>query len=104
MWSSIENMKANLHKIVLDVHEDDEEEDDLHKYGSANGVSNSDRRNSSGFRSVSRYSISNGIESPAHHEIERYKAEIKKLQESESDIKALSVNYAALLREKEVSF
>ncbi|ANM65127.1 GRIP-related ARF-binding domain-containing protein 1 [Arabidopsis thaliana] len=101
MWSSIENMKANLHKIVLDVHEDDEEEDDLHKYGSANGVSNSDRRNSSGFRSVSRYSISNGIESPAHHEIERYKAEIKKLQESESDIKALSVNYAALLREKE---
>jgi len=69
MWSSIENLKENLHKIVLDVHEDDDEEDDLHKYGSANGVSNSDRRNSSGFRSVSRYPISNGIESPAHHEV-----------------------------------
>lgn len=35
-------------------------------------------------------------------QIERYKAEIKKLQESESEIKALSVNYAALLKEKEV--
>jgi hypothetical protein len=35
-------------------------------------------------------------------QIERYKAEIKKLQESEAEIKALSVNYAALLKEKEV--
>ncbi|ESQ43922.1 hypothetical protein EUTSA_v10005812mg [Eutrema salsugineum] len=107
MWSSIENLKENLNKIALDVHEDDEEEDDLHRYGSSNGigdVSDSDRRNSSGFRSsrsVSRYPISNGIESPVNHEIERYKVEIKKLQDSEADIKALSVNYAALLREKE---
>ncbi|KAG2258828.1 hypothetical protein Bca52824_078122 [Brassica carinata] len=107
MWSSIENLKENLNKIALDVHDDDEDEEDLHSYGSSNGfgdVSDSNRRNSNGFRSsrsVSRYPISNGIESPAHHEIERYKAEIKKLQESEADIKALSVNYAALLREKE---
>ncbi|CAH2063217.1 unnamed protein product [Thlaspi arvense] len=107
MWSSIENLKENLNKIALDVHEDDEDEDDLQRYGFSNGVgdiSGSDRRNSSGFRSlrsVSRYPISSGIESPGHHEIERYKAEIKKLQESEADIKALSVNYAALLREKE---
>lgn len=35
-------------------------------------------------------------------QIDRYKAEIKKLQESEAEIKALSVNYAALLKEKEV--
>ncbi|KAL0714957.1 hypothetical protein Bca4012_021936 [Brassica carinata] len=107
MWSSIENLKENLNKIALDVHDDDEDEEDLHSYGSSNGVgdvSDSNWRNSNGFRSarsVSRYPISNGIESPAHHEIERYKAEIKKLQESEADIKALSVNYAALLREKE---
>ncbi|XP_047148670.1 golgin candidate 3-like, partial [Vigna umbellata] len=33
--------------------------------------------------------------------IEQYKAEIKKLQASEAEIKALSVNYAALLKEKE---
>lgn len=68
MWSSIENFKENLHKIALDVHEDDDEEDDLQSYGSANGVSGSDRRNSSGFRS-SRSAISNGIGSPAHHEV-----------------------------------
>lgn len=35
-------------------------------------------------------------------QIEQYKAEIKRLQESEAEIKALSVNYAALLKEKEV--
>uniref|UniRef100_A0A1J3IKS7 Golgin candidate 3 n=1 Tax=Noccaea caerulescens TaxID=107243 RepID=A0A1J3IKS7_NOCCA len=101
MWSSIENLKVNLNKIALDVHADEEYEDDLLRYGTANGVGDlpdSNRRNS---RSVSRYPISNGIESPHHHEIERYKAEIKKLQVSEADIKALSVNYAALLREKE---
>ena len=34
--------------------------------------------------------------------MEQYKAEIKKLQASEAEIKALSVNYAALLKEKEV--
>lgn len=34
-------------------------------------------------------------------QIEQYKEEIKRLQESESEIKALSVNYAALLKEKE---
>ena len=35
-------------------------------------------------------------------QIEHYKVEIKKLRESEAEIKALSVNYAALLKEKEV--
>lgn len=77
MWSSIENLKENLNKIALDVHDDDEDEEDLHSYGSSNGfgdVSDSNRRNSNGFRSsrsVSRYPISNGIESPAHHEVIR---------------------------------
>ncbi|KAM5587974.1 hypothetical protein ABKV19_006426 [Rosa sericea] len=33
--------------------------------------------------------------------IEQYRAEIKRLQESEAEIKALSKNYAALLKEKE---
>jgi len=35
-------------------------------------------------------------------QIEQYRAEIKRLQASEAEIKALSVNYAALLKEKEV--
>ncbi|KAF8092433.1 hypothetical protein N665_0415s0052 [Sinapis alba] len=94
MRSSIENLKENLNKIALDVH-DEEDEEVLQICGSANNVGGG-RRNS---KSV--YQTSNGIDSPAQHEIERYKAEIKKLQESESDIKALSVNYAALLRDKE---
>ncbi|CAI0399863.1 unnamed protein product, partial [Linum tenue] len=33
--------------------------------------------------------------------IEQYRSEIRKLQESEAEIKALSVNYTALLKEKE---
>lgn len=67
MWSSIENLKENLNKIALDVHEDDEDGyDDLHSYRSTNGIgglSDSDRRHS---RSIS---ISNGVESPGHHEV-----------------------------------
>ncbi|KAK1376709.1 hypothetical protein POM88_032902 [Heracleum sosnowskyi] len=33
--------------------------------------------------------------------IDQYRAQIKKLQDSEAEIKAVSVNYAALLKEKE---
>ncbi|CAE6053006.1 unnamed protein product [Arabidopsis arenosa] len=107
MWSSVANLKENLNKIAHDVHDDDEDDEDLTIYGSTNGGSDfldSDRRNSNGFRysrSVSRSPMANGVESPVNHEIERYKAEINKLQESEAEIKALSVNYAALLKEKE---
>ncbi|XP_010518283.1 PREDICTED: golgin candidate 4-like [Camelina sativa] len=106
MWSSIANLKENLNKIALDVHDDDDE--DLTIYGSTNGagpdILGSDRRNSNGFRysrSISRSPMANGVETPVNHEIERFKAEINKLQESEAEIKALSVNYAALLKEKE---
>ncbi|KAG2258829.1 hypothetical protein Bca52824_078123 [Brassica carinata] len=35
MWSSIENLKENLNKIALDVHDDDEDEEDLHSYSSS---------------------------------------------------------------------
>ena len=35
-------------------------------------------------------------------QIEEYKAEINRLEASEAEIKALAVNYAALLKEKEV--
>lgn len=41
---------------------------------------------------------------PFHMQIEQYKAEIKRIRESEAEIKALSVNYAALLKEKEVFY
>ncbi|XVF33245.1 hypothetical protein REPUB_Repub17cG0152300 [Reevesia pubescens] len=104
MWSSIANLKENLNKIALDVHDDDDEE--LEIYGSGNGDHSPffERRNSHRFalsKPVSFSPIANGIDSPFNSEIDRYRAEIKKLQESEGEIKALSVNYAALLKEKE---
>lgn len=101
MWSSIEHLKENLNKIALDVHEGSEE---LGIYGEDDS-SLSDRRASHGFahsKSLLHSPVSNGIDSTQHNpEIERYKQEIKRLQESEAEIKALSVNYAALLKEKE---
>ncbi|KAI9399918.1 hypothetical protein POPTR_002G165500v4 [Populus trichocarpa] len=104
MWSSIENLKLNLNKIALDVHDDDEEELEIH--ASSNGYDSpvSDRRNSHRFahsKSVSRSLGANGNGSPYNFEIEQYKAQIKRLQESEGEIKALSINYAAILKEKE---
>ncbi|XVE73792.1 hypothetical protein DITRI_Ditri11bG0146800 [Diplodiscus trichospermus] len=104
MWSSIANLKENLNKIALDVHDDDDEE--LEIYGSRNGDHSpfSTRRNSHRFahsKPLSLSPVTNGVDSPFNSEIERYRAEIKKLQESEAEIKALSVNYAALLKEKE---
>lgn len=103
MWSSIANLKQNLEKIALDVHDDDE---DLEIHASTNGYDSSvsDRRNSHRFahsKSVSPSPIANGNDSPYTFEIEQYKAQIKRLQESEAEIKALSVNYAAILKEKE---
>ncbi|KAI4355124.1 hypothetical protein L6164_003927 [Bauhinia variegata] len=106
MWSNIENLKENLNKIALDVHDNDDEEEELEIYVRANGENSpfSDQRNSHTFaraKSVSRSPVANGID-PAHTpEIEQFKAEIKRLQASETEIKALSVNYAALLKEKE---
>ncbi|KAL6982052.1 hypothetical protein U1Q18_023669 [Sarracenia purpurea var. burkii] len=107
MWSSIANLKENLNKIALDVHEDDDNDSEaLEIYNSPdrNGSLASERRISHNFAHsspVSHSPLTNGFDSPYKSEIEQYKAEIKRLQESESEIKALSVNYAALLKEKE---
>ncbi|KAK9910294.1 hypothetical protein M0R45_034262 [Rubus argutus] len=109
MWGTIANLKENLNKIAQDVHDDDDEEE-LEIYASLNGgggqaSSISDRRNSHSFAHSkspsSRSPISNGFDSAFNPEIEQYRAEIKRLQESEAEIKALSKNYAALLKEKE---
>ncbi|KAI3411221.1 uncharacterized protein J3R85_018272 [Psidium guajava] len=103
MLSPLANWRESLEKIALAVHDDDEE---LEIYSRSNGddSSVSDRRNSHSFAhspSLSRSPMANGFDSPHDLEIEQYKAEIKRLQESEAEIKALSVNYAALLKEKE---
>ncbi|XP_068478103.1 golgin candidate 3-like isoform X2 [Phaseolus vulgaris] len=108
MWGTIANFKENLNKIALDVHDDDDDEI-LREYGTgipANGENSavSGRRSSLGSassKSGTRSPLANGIDLASLSEIEQYKAEIKKLQASEAEIKALSVNYAALLKEKE---
>ncbi|KAE9460137.1 hypothetical protein C3L33_07916, partial [Rhododendron williamsianum] len=107
MWSSIANVKENLHKIALDVHDDDDDEAlEIYNSPDRSGHLFTDRRSSHSFAHSSPAShspLANGFGSPYNSEIEQYKEEIKRLQESESEIKALSVNYAALLKEKEVS-
>ncbi|XP_059312560.1 golgin candidate 4 isoform X1 [Lycium ferocissimum] len=102
MWS-IENLKQNLNRIALEIHEDDEDDDEQLSIGDrSDSNSLSDRRISRNFahsKSPTYHSpIANGFDNP---EIEKYKIEIKRLKESEAEIKALSVNYAALLKEKE---
>ncbi|PNX99771.1 golgin candidate 4-like protein [Trifolium pratense] len=110
MWSTIANLKENLNKIALDVHDEDDEDDAvLASYGippDGQSPTVSDRRNSRGSthsNSIPRSPAANGITDNAYaSEIEQYRAEIKRLQASEAEIKALSVNYAALLKEKEL--
>ncbi|PIA34302.1 hypothetical protein AQUCO_03800117v1 [Aquilegia coerulea] len=123
MWSSIANLKENLNQMRLDVHDDDddeeEEEEDNNEFeiyrsrsnssdrgrrGEDNDSSISDRRFSHQFaqsKSPLRTPTSNGFDSRFKEEIEQYKAEVQRLRASEAEIKALSVNYAALLKEKE---
>ncbi|KAF5733089.1 GRIP-related ARF-binding domain-containing protein 1 isoform 1 [Tripterygium wilfordii] len=104
MWSSIANLKENLSKIALDVHEDDDDELEIHNSPYEGDPSVFDRRNSHRFahsKSVSGSPIVNGIDVVYNPDIETYKAEIKRLQDSEAEIKALSRNYAAILKEKE---
>ncbi|CAN4108338.1 unnamed protein product [Withania somnifera] len=108
MWSSIENLKENLNRIALEIHDDDDEDDGkLSIYNSgdrADSNSVSDRRVSRNFahsKSPTYHSpIANGFDSAHNPEIEKYKLENKRLKDSEAEIKALSVNYAALLKEK----
>ncbi|XP_010261412.1 PREDICTED: golgin candidate 4 [Nelumbo nucifera] len=103
MWSTIANYKENLNQIVLDV-KDAAQELEIYRPSTGEDSSVSDRRTSHRFaqsKSPLRSPIANGIDSGFKGEIEQYKAEIKKLQASEAEIKALSINYAALLKEKE---
>ncbi|XP_028103370.1 golgin candidate 4-like isoform X1 [Camellia sinensis] len=116
MWSTIANLKENLNKMALDVHHHDydydydyhddneQQEEELGIYDSPNrnGHLVSDHRFSHNFAYSLQPSHSNRFEdSPDNFEVEQYKVEIKRLHESEAEIKALSVNYAALLKEKE---
>lgn len=75
MWSSIANLKENLNKIAHDVHEEDDDDEELEIYGSMNGREASpisDRRNSHSFahsKSAVRSPVANGIDSPHNPEV-----------------------------------
>ncbi|KAI4338388.1 hypothetical protein MLD38_023453 [Melastoma candidum] len=99
MISPLANWRESLEKISLAVHDDEDDEIFGHSY-----ADDPDRRNSHSFAhstSGSRSPLPNGIDSPYHVETEQCKAEIKRLQESEAEIKALAINYAALLKDRE---
>lgn len=71
VWSSIENLKQNLNKIALDMHDDD---DELEMHASSNGYDSSvcNRRNSHRFahsKSVIRCLVANGNGSPYNFEV-----------------------------------
>lgn len=72
MWSSIADLKENLHKIALDVYDDEDEEREI--YGSGNGDHSPffDRRNSHRFAHSKPFSVSpiaNGTDSPINSEV-----------------------------------
>ncbi|XP_043716113.1 golgin candidate 3-like isoform X2 [Telopea speciosissima] len=103
MWSSIANLKENLNQMALDV-QDAAEELEIYRTSTGEDPSLSDRRISHRFaqsKSPMRSPIPNGVDSGFQDEIEKFRVEIQRLQASEAEIKALSVNYAALLKEKE---
>uniref|UniRef100_A0A7N0T2A2 Golgin candidate 4 n=1 Tax=Kalanchoe fedtschenkoi TaxID=63787 RepID=A0A7N0T2A2_KALFE len=100
MWGSIANLKENLHKIALDVHDHDEDDDIPPTFNGDRGTPpTTTSRRFSYSNSTLLSPLPNGISTSP--EVEQYKAKIKKLQDSESEMKALSINYAALLKEKE---
>lgn len=78
MWSSIDNLKENLNRIALEIHnEDDEDDQHLSIYNSGDRTDSnnsvSDRRISRNFtRSKSptfNSPIANGFDSPHNHEV-----------------------------------
>lgn len=103
MWNTIATFKENLSQIALDVQDAVEE---LEVYGPVpkDDASISNHLISHRFaqsKSPSPPATPNGIDSGYKAEIERYKAEIQRLKTSEAEVKALSVNYANILKEKE---
>ncbi|KAI3987907.1 hypothetical protein MKX01_021021 [Papaver californicum] len=107
MRNSLANIKESLNQIVLEVQDaTDGEEFEIYRSNSAGEDSPIfNRRISYRFaqsdNSPRRSPMPNGGDSGLKSEIEKYKTEIQRLQASEAEIKALSVNYVGLLKEKE---
>ncbi|CAA6671591.1 unnamed protein product [Spirodela intermedia] len=105
MRNSIATYKESLSRIASDVQE---AADELEVLAPRDGEDTlfSDRRISHRFAQSTSPSASppaNGINSGSRAEVELHKAEIQRLRTSETEIKTLAINYAAMLKEKEIS-
>ncbi|WOL01510.1 golgin candidate 4 [Canna indica] len=106
MRSSIATYKASLSRLaneVLDAADEHQIPQPRASEGEESPASGRrfSRRRSSRASPLSGSPIANGVDSEHPDEIARYQADILKLQASEAEIRALSVNYAAMLKEKE---
>ncbi|CAA7408692.1 unnamed protein product [Spirodela intermedia] len=105
MRNSIATYKESLSRIASDVQE---AADELEVLAPRDGEETlfSDRRISHRFAQSTSPSASppaNGINSGSRAEAELHKAEIQRLRTSETEIKTLAINYAAMLKEKETN-
>ncbi|XP_042465532.1 golgin candidate 4-like isoform X1 [Zingiber officinale] len=105
MRSSIATYRESLSRLANEVLDAaDDLETPRPRGGEAADYPSSGRRFSrrlSGVSPPARSPVANGVDSGHHDEIAKYKADILKLQSSEAEIRALSVNYATMLKEKE---
>ncbi|CAK9260796.1 unnamed protein product [Sphagnum jensenii] len=94
MWRNLQvlkDFKDNLTQIASDVL-DTQDELATQSQEDSDGEQNGPRRHSSDYNNE-------GADLKA--EVEWYKSEVKRLQAAESDIQAMSMNYVALLKERE---
>lgn len=91
MWTTIATFKENLSQIASDVQDT---ADELEIGGG------SERRPLEG-PAERKPLLGNGIDPNVKAELEWYKGEIQRLQNSEAEIQAMSINYASLLKERE---
>ncbi|EPS71067.1 hypothetical protein M569_03692, partial [Genlisea aurea] len=105
MWSSVATLKESLTQIANGVHDDEDDQELSSIYTpprqrlDAAATPDSNHRDFGNLNPADSPIVS--IFGLKKKKIHQYKSEIKRLQESEAEIKALSVNYAALLKEKE---
>ncbi|XP_057853262.1 golgin candidate 4 isoform X2 [Cryptomeria japonica] len=92
MRSTIANFKENLSRIALEV-KDTAEELEL--------LGGEERKHPDGPRQEHNLHLSNGMDHNVKAELDWYKGEIQRLQNSEAEIQAMSVNYASILKERE---